>query len=283
MQTFGFICVLTLCRVQVAEPAALPEVWRQCTITRADGSTGMVIWERRSVTIKVPFADNDSVYVWYGDNSKKLCGRAFGNGPASFLVSPDQKQAIALRHVDGGLIDGGVLIDFDTGELSWEYGHIDWDKSRGWKPTKWHTALEPFSNDRLFEEMRSVDEARCKLAMEELDLRGVTRGDIPKLIGLLADPKALDLARHNAAFQLYELQPKDDGLLAKVAAVASSDSSPRARLSAAWLLSELASDCDDKVEVWKANHDERLRDREISRIVNWWKSRKSASTAPSKE
>lgn len=240
-----------------------------------------VIWERRASQIKLPFFDNDSVYVWYGGQSMKLSGSAFGNGPAGFLVSPDQKQAIAMCHVEAS-ISGGVLIDFGTGELTWQDGWIDWDKSRGWKPTRWHTTLEALSRDRLYEEMRSRDETRCKLVMEELELRGFTPEDVPALLNLLADSNTLDSARHAAAFRLYKLQPKDDASLSKIAAVAISDSSIKARLSAAWVLSELDPDCGDKVDIWRASRDEHLRDREIARIVNSWKSRHSASTVPSK-
>ena len=283
MNTFGLLCFLALFPAQSVDPAAQPEIWRQCTITCDDGSTSTVIWERRPATIKLPFREDNSVYVWYRDRSEKLSGTTFGHGPSRFLVSPDQKQAIALSHGEAGLIAGGVLIDFDTGKLSREFGPIDWDESRGWKPTLWHTTLEPLSNDGLFEEMRSPDETRCKLVMEEFDLRGVTAEDVAKWMDLLADPNAIAFARHKAAFQLYKLKPMDNELLTKVSAVASSDSSPKARLSAAWLLSELAPDCDDKVNLWYASRDEQLRDREISRIVKWWTARKAASSIPSKE
>jgi hypothetical protein len=197
-------------------------------------------------------------------------------------VSPDHTQAVALRQVEASAHEG-VLINLATGELTWQDGCGDWDKSRGWEVIVWHTSLEPMSRDRLYEEMRSHDQAHCELAMQELELRDFTLDDVPPLLDLLADPKALDDARHAAAFRLYKLQPKDDATLAKVAAVAVSDSSMKARLSAAWVLSKLAPDCGGEVDVVGGYHDERLRDREIARMVAWWKSRQAATTIPSKQ
>jgi hypothetical protein len=243
----------------------------QLTLTPPGGAAvSLTLWGAKPL-VELPFTTNTS-WVRCGGQWWKLHGRSFGSGVGPVAVSPDLTQAVVHNSFEGGEFPA-VIIDLRNGDMRRANRWSDY-VAQGWTIRRWHTALEPLTDDELMTELRSADDARFRAACDELECRPFTNEHWQKYAAAALDPTMPDAQREYLPYLLYH---DDDvryaammmGTFAKTA-----DSDLHVRLFAAWALCELAQIEPERefdlLGIWRRGPD--AAEAEIKAVRAWWVS-----------
>ncbi|HEV2296836.1 MAG TPA: hypothetical protein VGR35_23550 [Tepidisphaeraceae bacterium] len=243
----------------------------QLTLTPPGGPpVALTLWAADPL-VELPFT-TDTKWVQCGGKRWRLHGRSFGNAAGPVAVSPDLSQAVVHSSFEGGEFPA-VVIDVRSGDMQRANRWSDY-AGQEWTMRRWHTALEPLTDDELMRELRSGDQARFRAACDELERRTFVNAHWTMYATAALDP---NLSKHQRRYLPYLLYHGDDvrygaqmtGIFAKTA-----DSDPQVRLFAAWALCELAQVEPgrefDLLAVWRRGPD--AADAEVKAVRAWWVS-----------
>jgi hypothetical protein len=244
----------------------------QLTVTPPGGApVALTLWAAEPL-VELPFTTNTK-WVQCGGRRWKLHGRGFGSGAGPVAVSPDLTHAVVHSSFEGGEFPS-VVIDLRNGDMQRADRWSDYAK-QGWTMRRWHTALEPLTDDELLRELRSGDQARFRAACDELERRPFTKGHWTMYAGAALDP---NLSKHQREYLPYLLYHGDDDVRYEAQMrgtfAMTTDADLQVRLFAAWALCELAQLEPgrefDLLAVWARGPD--AADTEVKAVREWWVS-----------